>query len=73
MIFSDFDSEKPPTFCGVDNDTGDEKFCCVGEPEEEMKPMVIWVVPKLREGNKIRQIFAKVITFQGKMDIVRHG
>ena len=28
VIFEDFEGQKPPTFCGVDEITGDDKFCC---------------------------------------------
>ena len=28
IYLSDFEGQKPPTFCGVDEITGDDKFCC---------------------------------------------
>ena len=42
IILSDFEGPKPPTFCGVDVTTGDDKFCCIGldKTETETKPQL---------------------------------
>ena len=42
IILSDFEGLKPPTYCGVDLTTGDDKFCCIGlnKAETEIKPQL---------------------------------
>ena len=42
IILSDFEGPKPPTFCGVDLATGDDKFCCIdlNKAETEIKPQL---------------------------------